>query len=85
MLAPITLNEQPAEATTPGGFGFVLTTARPAQKTNPAPDGLPATGFANLDYGEFDDTILQGLLPAVHTPTKEQPDARFSCRARSQL
>ena len=54
------------------------------KKTNPAPDGLPATGFANLDYGEFDDAVLQGLLPVVHTPTKEQPDARFSCRARSQ-
>ncbi len=33
MLPPVTLiNEQPAEATTPGGFGFVLTTARPDRK-----------------------------------------------------
>ncbi len=47
------------------------------KKTNPAPDGLPVAGFANLDYGEFDDAVLQGLLPAVHTPTKERPHARF--------
>ncbi len=54
------------------------------KKTNPAPDGLPATGFANLDYGEFDDAVLQGLLPVVHTPTKEQPNARLLQILRSQ-
>ena len=45
------------------------------KKTNPAPDELPVTGFANLDYGEFDAAVLQGLLPFVHIPNQEQPDA----------
>ncbi len=46
-----------------------------SKKTNPAPDGLPVTGFANLDYGEFDDAVLQGLLPFVHSSNQEQTDA----------
>ncbi len=45
------------------------------KKTNPAPDGLPATGFANLDYDEFDAAVIQGLLPFVHSPNQEQTDA----------
>ncbi len=45
------------------------------KKTNPAPDGLPVTGFANLDCGEFDDAVLQGLLPFVHISNKEQSHA----------
>ncbi len=40
--------------------------------TNPAPDGLPVTGFANLDYDEFDAAVIQGLLPFVHSPHQEQ-------------
>ena len=42
------------------------------QKTNPAPDGLPVTGFANLKNDEFDAAVLQGLLPFVHSPNQEQ-------------
>ncbi len=49
------------------------------EMTNPAPDGLPVTGFANLDYGEFDDAVLQGLLPFVHNFTKEQSHAEAHC------
>ncbi len=45
------------------------------QKTNPAPDGLPVTGFANLENSEFDAAVLQGLLPIVHTSNQEQTDA----------
>ncbi len=45
------------------------------QKTNPAPDGLPVTGFANLDYDEFDAAVIQGLLPFVHSPDQEQTNA----------
>ena len=45
------------------------------KKTNPAPDGLPVTGFANLDYDEFDAAVIQGLLPFVHSPNQEQTDA----------
>ena len=42
------------------------------QKTNPAPDELPVTGFANLNYDEFDAAVIQGLLPFVHSPNQEQ-------------
>ncbi len=42
------------------------------EKTNPAPDGLPVTGFANLEYDEFDAAVIQGLLPFVHSPNQEQ-------------
>ncbi len=45
------------------------------KKTNPAPDGLPVTGFANLDYDEFDAAVIQGLLPFVHSPNQEQTNA----------
>ena len=46
------------------------------KKTNPAPDGLPVTGFANLDYDEFDAAVIQGLLPFVHSANQEQTDAK---------
>ncbi len=46
-----------------------------SKKTNPAPDGLPVTGFANLEISEFDAAVLQGLLPFVHSPNQEQTDA----------
>ncbi len=46
-----------------------------SKKTNPAPDGLPVTGFANLENSEFDAAVLQGLLPIVHIFNKEQTDA----------
>jgi hypothetical protein len=46
-----------------------------SKKTNPAPDGLPVAGFANLDYDEFDAAVIQGLLPFVHSPNQEQTDA----------
>ncbi len=45
------------------------------EKTNPAPDGLPVAGFANLDYDEFDAVVIQGLLPFVHSPNQEQTNA----------
>ena len=47
-----------------------------SEKTNPALDGLPAAGFANLEYGEFSDVVLQGLLPRVHTQPEEQSHAK---------
>ncbi len=49
------------------------------ERTNPAPDGFPVTGLANLDYGEFNDAVLQGLLPFVHNFTKEQSHAEAHC------
>ncbi len=45
------------------------------KKTNPAPDGLPVTGFANLKNDEFYAAVIQGLLPIVHSPNQEQTDA----------
>ena len=45
-----------------------------SKKTNPAPESLPVTGFANLDYDEFDAVVIQGLLPFVHSPNQEQTD-----------
>ena len=45
------------------------------EKTNPAPDGLPVTGFANLENSEFNAAVLQGSLPIVHIFNKEQTDA----------
>ena len=49
-----------------------------SKKTNPAPDGLPVTGFANLENSEFDVAVLQGLLPIVHIFNQEQTNAE-SC------
>ena len=46
-----------------------------SKKTNPAPDGLPVAGFANLENSEFDAAVLQGLLPFVHIPNTEQSHA----------
>ncbi len=53
------------------------------EKTNPAPDGLPVTGFANLENSEFNAAVLQGLLSFVHIPNKEQPDAEANPRIKS--
>ncbi len=49
-----------------------------SKKTNPAPDGLPVAGFANLENSEFDAAVLQGLLPIVHLFNQEQTNAE-SC------
>ena len=46
-----------------------------SKKRNPAPDGRPVTGFANLDYDEFNAAVIQGLLPFVHSPHQEQTNA----------
>ncbi len=54
-----------------------------SKKTNPAPDGLPVTGFADLENSEFNAAVLQGLLPFVHNFTKEQSHAEAHCPIKS--